>query len=159
MFWRRSHQVTDPLDQPILYWSPRDPYTTRNLLDGGLCIFGATGSGKTSSSAKTVGRAVVGMRNSCGLINIPKPEDAAMWRRIFAEAGRSADLLEFDADGSPLRCNFIAEAARHGSTREITRCITTIGETLRSNDQRSGEDASFWAQRAGKNDLQRGGSG
>ena len=147
MFWRRKHRLIDPLDRVILQWSRHDPFTVRNLLDGGgLCEFGQSGSGKTSSSSKVIGRAIVGMGDSCGLICIPKPEDVFMWRQIFAEAGRSNDLLEFDANGSNLRFNFLAEAARHGGhTREIVRCLMTIGETLNSGQQRGNDgDSAYW---------------
>ena len=146
MFWRRKDQVIDPLDRVLLKWSANDYFTRRNLVDGGVGIFGAVGSGKSSASGRQLGCAVVAIPNSSGLINIPKPEDVPMWRQIFDEAGRRDDLLEFDADRSPLRCNFIEEAARQGGqTREITRCITTIGETLRANRKRgNGEDSGFW---------------
>jgi hypothetical protein len=148
MFWGRKCPLIDPLDRQLLQWSPHDPFTVRNLLDGGVCIMGRVGSGKTSSSGRLLGEAIVGMANSSGLICVPKSEDVAMWRQTFAKAGRPNDLLEFDADGSPLRLNFLQEAQRHGGhTREITRCIMTIGETLRSNDQRgNGEDSAFWAR-------------
>lgn len=147
MFWRRKHRVRDPLDRQLLQWTARDAFTVRNLLDGGVSIVGRVGSGKTSSSGRVLGCAIVGMRDSSGLICVPKGEDVPMWRHIFAQAGRRNDLLEFDADGSNLRCNFLAEASRYGGhTREIVRCITTIGETVRSNNQRgNGEDSGFWA--------------
>lgn len=146
MFWRRKDRVINPLDRVLLKWSRHDPFTIRNLLDGGgLSIFGSSGSGKTSSSGKVIARALVGMRDSCGCICNPKPEDIFMWRQLFAEAGRSHDLLEFDAEGSNLKFNFLAEAARYGHTREIVRCLTTIGETLNSSQQRgSGGESAFW---------------
>jgi hypothetical protein len=146
MFWRGKDRVIDPLDRVLLKWSRRDPFTVRNLLDGGgICEFGASGSGKTSSSGKVIARALVRMRDSCGLICNPKPEDIFMWRQIFDEAQRRDDLLEFDADGSNLRCNFLAEAARYGHTREIVRCLTTIGETLNSGQQRGNDgESAYW---------------
>lgn len=35
-------------------------------------------------------------------------------------------------------------AAGCGHTRNITKCITVIGETLRSSDTSAGENADFW---------------
>jgi type IV secretory pathway TraG/TraD family ATPase VirD4 len=67
-----------------------------------------------------------------------------MWRGIFSAAGRSEDLLVFSPD-SPLRFNFLDYEMRAGGhTRNITKCITTIGETLRSSDTAAGENADFW---------------
>jgi TraM recognition site of TraD and TraG len=146
MFWRRRNgSGRDDLDTPLLYWTQHDPLTVRDLLNGGVLTIGRTGSGKTSSSGKTLARKLVSHRNSCGLISAAKPEDVGMWRKIFADAGRSKDLLTFDATGD-LRFNFLAEAMQHGGhTREITRCIMTIGETLRSGENRGrGEDSQFW---------------
>ena len=37
----------DPLDSELLRWSESDPFTVRDLLNGGVCVFGRTGSGKT----------------------------------------------------------------------------------------------------------------
>ena len=42
--------VRDRLDAVLHRWSKDDPFTLRDLLNGGVAIFGRTGSGKTSSS-------------------------------------------------------------------------------------------------------------
>lgn len=139
------HKVTDALDAALLRWNDCDVFTVRDLLSGGVAIFGRTGSGKSSSSGKALARAIVGYGNSGGLILAAKPEDdRRMWERIFADAGRADDLLIFNPE-HPLRFNFLAyEMACGGHTRNITRCITTIGETLRSSDTAAGENADFW---------------
>ncbi|HEY2837676.1 MAG TPA: TraM recognition domain-containing protein [Pirellulales bacterium] len=134
------------LDHRLFHWTKQDPFTVRDLLNGGVCVIGRVGSGKTSSSGTMLAQAIVNYRNSGGLICAAKPgEDLKLWRKIFARAGRSKDLLVFEPNGK-LRFNFLAEAMRQGgSTREITKCITTIGETLRSSGRqgRSG-DGEFW---------------
>lgn len=137
------HKVRDALDAALLRWNDSDLFTVRDLLSGGVAIFGRTGSGKTSSSGKHLAKAIVGYGNSGGLILAAKPEDTDMWRRIFADAGRADDLLVFSPD-NPLRFNFLAyEMQAGGHTRNITKVITTIGETL-TNDTASGENADFW---------------
>src|SRR5262249_6554299 len=79
-----------------------------------------------------------------GLILAAKPEDRAMWETLFAAAGRRKDLLVFSPE-HPLRFNFLDYEMRAGGhTRNITRCITVIGETLRSSDTTAGENADFW---------------
>ena len=140
----RRRKAKDALDAVLMHWNETDALTLRDLLSGGIAIFGRTGSGKTSSSGKALGRAIVRYGNSGGLILAAKPEDKQMWQRIFSEAGRSDDLLIFSPD-NPLRFNFLEYEMRAGGhTRNITRCITTIGETLRASDTSAGEDDSFW---------------
>ncbi len=133
-----------PLDRVLLCWDADNPLTVRDLLAGGVAVFGRTGSGKTSSSGKAIARAVVGLPGSGGLILAAKPEDRVMWEGIFRAAGRADDLLVFGPD-EPLRFNFIdAELAAGGHTRNIVRCITTIGETLRASNNTGGENTDFW---------------
>lgn len=138
-------KADSPLDRVLLHWDAENAFTLRDLLSGGVAIFGRTGSGKTSSSGKALARAVVGVPGSGGLIIAAKPgEDRAMWEKIFRDSGRSDDLLIFSPD-HPLRFNFLDfEMSQGGHTRNITRCITTIGETLRSGDTDKREAADFW---------------
>ncbi|MBX3444185.1 MAG: type IV secretory system conjugative DNA transfer family protein [Planctomyces sp.] len=135
----------DGLERTLLRWTQDDAFSVRELLNGGVAIFGRTGSGKTSSSGKALGNAIVRLPGSGGLILAAKPgEDREMWERIFAAAGRRDDLFIFSPD-SPLRFNFLDyEMQRGGHTRAITKCITVIGETLRSSDTDNRESADFW---------------
>ncbi len=142
---RRQRQATDGLDRVLLHWNEENAFTMRDLLNGGVAIFGRTGSGKTSSSGKALARAIVGLPGSGGLIIAAKPgEDRALWQRIFAAAGRSKDLLVFSPE-QPLRFNFLDyEMQQGGHTRNITKTLTTIGETLRSSDTDNREASDFW---------------
>ena len=47
------------LDQALFKWSDRDPFRVRDLLNGGALIVGRAGSGKTSSSGRTLMQAIV----------------------------------------------------------------------------------------------------
>ena len=119
-------------------------FTIRDLLNGGVAITGRAGSGKTSSSGREIAQAIINHRNSGGLILAAKPEDLGMWLTLFAKAGRQDDLLVFSPDSS-LRFNFLGYVlAMGGQTRDVTRCITVIGETLRSADTKGGENGDFW---------------
>ncbi len=139
-----SKKIRDLLDTALLYWSAGNPFTIRDLLSGGVCITGRAGSGKTSSSGREIAQSVVKHRKSGGLILAAKPEDLDMWNDIFEKAGRKEDLLEFSPN-SPLRFNFLGYVLEMGGhTRDVTRCITTIGETLRASDTSGGESADFW---------------
>jgi type IV secretory pathway TraG/TraD family ATPase VirD4 len=145
---QRRRRARDVLDTVLLEWTPSDPFTVRDLLNGGIATFGRSGSAKTSSSGKAIGRAVIGYRNSGGLILAAKPEDVAMWQALFADCGRQRDLIVFGSLEDKWRFNFLDFVSRNGGhTREITSCIRTIGETLRSGDGKGqGEDGDFWEQ-------------
>ena len=142
--WRSRRFPGAALDAVLFMWTASDPFTVRDLLNGGVSIIGRAGSGKTSSSGKLLGNAIVRHKKSGGLILCAKPEDAAMWKEIFEKAGRKEDLIIFSPD-MPHRFNFLDYVIKSGGhTRDVTKCITTIGETLRSSDTKSGENADFW---------------
>src|SRR5208282_1853208 len=44
---KRGKPAPDPLDRILFTWSPHDPFTVRDLLNGGVSILGRAGSGKT----------------------------------------------------------------------------------------------------------------
>lgn len=141
-----SSAPTDTLDHVLLHWDEDNAFAVRDLLNGGCCILGRTGSGKTSSSGKRIGEAIVRLPGSGGLILAAKPaEDRAMWEEIFTKAGRRDDLLIFAPDQS-LRFNFLAYEMNQGGghTRNITKTLMTISESLRSSDANGREDADFW---------------
>jgi type IV secretory pathway TraG/TraD family ATPase VirD4 len=143
-FTKRKQPVRDPLDAVLFNWTEHDPLTVRHVLNGGVAVLGRSGSGKTSSSGKVLGRALVCLGNSGGLILSAKPEDLAMWTGIFEQAGRGDDLIVFGPDRN-YRFNILDYALRmFGHTREITKTITVIGETLRSSDTNASENADFW---------------
>jgi hypothetical protein len=145
---RRKFHGND-LDRVLYRWSPNDPYSVRDLLAGGLLFLGMSGTGKTSASGYQISRALVRDRNTFGLILSAKPEDASMWKGIFDREGQRDRLLVFDASTeSKLRFNFLEEAGRYGSTRDITQCIMTIGQTLRNGRRNGGgqNEAFFVAQ-------------
>jgi len=146
-YFPRAHAKSDPLDQSLMWWTKDNPMRLRDLLNGGIAIFGRTGSGKTSGGGAKIGKAVVALPGSGGLILSSKPEDKEFWARIFAESGRANDLLVFEPSG-PLRFNVLDNELRAGAdTREITQLIMTIGETLKCNSRSGGgENEAFWDQ-------------
>lgn len=137
----------DGLDRVLLHWGKDEAFSVRDLLNGGVAIFGRTGSGKTSSSGKALANALVRLPGSGGLIVAAKPgEDRMMWERTFEAAGRRDDLLIFSPD-QPLRFNFLNfEMQQGGHTRNITKTLTTIGESLRSSDTDNRESSDFWSR-------------
>jgi hypothetical protein len=133
------------LDQVLFWWDRDNPYRIRHLLDGGAVIYGRSGSGKTSSSGKLLLSSIVAHPRSAGLGLSAKPEDAEMWRDIFAKAGRLDDLIVFDAQG-PWRCNFLGEVGKagHDLPRHATNFLMTLSEVLKRGDSGEGKGAAFY---------------
>lgn len=140
--------TVDPLDQTVVRWSAADAFSFRNLLTH-LLILGRTGAGKTTSSGREIGMAVVktvaaDVRTG-GLILAGKSSDVTMWKDIFSAANRSDDLRVF-SPSEPLRFNFLDfEMCHGGHTRSITQCIQMIGESLNAGERRNDGD-QFWAK-------------
>jgi len=140
----RAKALSDPLDAPLIQLGPGEMLAVRGLLNGGIAIFGRAGSGKSSSSGKQLGAAIVNHKASGGLILAAKPEDVPMWKRIFEAAGRSADLFVF-SPYEKLRCNFLDyEMRRGGHTRNIVQCMSIIGESADGSNTRGGERDRYW---------------
>ena len=147
--FKRGAPAQSGLDQVLLRWSPHDPFTMRNLLDGGLCILGRPGSGKTSASGKLLALCILAFPMSGGLILSSSPTDLAMWRGWAAMVGRPDDLVVFGPDHSH-RFHMIAFLARMGADqKELAKAILTIGES-RDNDESAGGKGEeiFWTQQA-----------
>jgi hypothetical protein len=143
---KRSSQP-DVLDTVLLNWTPRDSYTVRDLVNGGAAVVGRTGSGKTSSSGRTLAESIVRFPKSGGLILAGKSDDRAFWESLFAKVGRSSDLRVF-SPSEPLRFNFMNYAQRlSNEPRNIVNYLQTLGESLRGFDnQPSGDQGKFWKQ-------------
>jgi hypothetical protein len=121
------------LGQILFWWSPLDQFRVRDLLNGGVVILGRAGSGKTSSSGRTLMASIVGNPNSGMLTLCAKPEDPEDIIRIFKNKRRMKDLIIFDAD-NPWRFNFLDYLGRNGEPRNVVQCLTMIGETLKRGE-------------------------
>jgi len=139
----RKSRTINPLDDVLFQWSRSDPYRTRDLLRS-VGVFGATGSGKSSGSGDWFGNAIVAYPRSSGLILCAKPEDKPMWEKMFARHKREKDYSVFEPGGT-CRFNFLDFVLQSGGdTRQVTKCITTIGETLRSDKSGGTENSRFF---------------
>jgi hypothetical protein len=133
------------LSKILFHWSPLDPFPIRDLLRS-VVIFGASGSGKTSGSGYLIAKALANCRKISGLILASKPEDREFWEDIFRKAGRARDLVVFSA-ASALRFNFIDFILRNGGdTREITKAVMVISETLEQSGGEGRQHDPFWRQ-------------
>jgi hypothetical protein len=141
----RSASPSFDLDTIVLEWLPGVRFSARDLVAGGVLLLGRSGSGKTSSSGHLLGRRVVGLPTSGGLIIAAKSEDREMWSRVFARAGRSQDLLVFGPNEPP-RFNMLDYARQlSDDPRNIVHCLQTLAESLRGFENRPGTDQEqFW---------------
>src|ERR1700761_6035887 len=79
----------------------------------GVCVFGATGSGKTSGPAKHLAYGYLAA-DFGGLVLCAKKEERRQWEKWARETGRSDDLVIFNSGGK-WAFNFLDwEAAREG---------------------------------------------
>jgi hypothetical protein len=100
--------------QNVLFgWSENSPdgFTIADAT-AGVCVFGATGSAKTSGPGKMPAHAYL-KHGFGGLVLCAKPEERQQWETWARETRRSADLIVADADGYA-RFNFLEWAANQG---------------------------------------------
>lgn len=144
-------QSSDLLALPLTYWSREDAWTLRDAVEGTL-ILGATGSGKTSGSGRTIARAML----ACGfggLVLTAKADERATWEGYCRDTGRLDDLIVVGADNSH-RFNFLAhELTRQGAGAGLTENIVMLFENVMEIKDRNrrtssrNEDGSFWRNR------------
>jgi type IV secretory system conjugative DNA transfer VirD4/TraG family protein len=116
----------------------------------GVCVFGATGSGKTSGPAKHLAYGYLAA-NFGGLVLCAKKDERRQWQQWAADCGRSDDLIIIDGSGK-WRFNFLEwEASRPeeggGLTINIVALLDEIaGAIARSGGKSQGGSAEnkFW---------------
>jgi hypothetical protein len=141
---QRKRLPREPLDTVLFTFTPNDPFSARDLCNGGVVILGRPGSGKTSSSGKILMRAIIGYPGSGLLIITGKPEEKADVIRIFEEAGRRDDLIIVEPE-SKWRLNFFDYLSSRGAdAAAIADCIMIIGESLQAGEACGGGDESHF---------------
>ncbi len=160
-FWRR-HEPSQPtglwdLDQPLLNWNcsingrPADDWTIRDSLDGTL-ICGATGSGKSSGSGRTIARSLL-QAGYGGLVLTAKADERSQWETYCRETGRSEDLIVFGPE-QPWTFNFLDYEVRRpgdgaGLTENIVNLFSTILEVAERGSSGGGrDDEGYWKRAA-----------
>jgi TraM recognition site of TraD and TraG len=127
--------------QKVLFgWSENDPdgFTIADAT-AGVCVFGATGSGKTSGPGRTLAHAY--LKNGFGgLVLCAKPEERQQWETWARETKRSADLIVVDADGYA-RFNFLEWAANQGGQGAgyTINIVSLLDEIAGAVDEGAGE--------------------
>lgn len=143
---QRRAAVADPLDAALLYFSedPCDAWTVRSACQG-TQVFGSTGSGKSSGSARLIAHAML-RAGTGGLVLTCKPDEKDVWERYCAETGRTTDLVMF-SPSEPWRFNFMQyEYCRAGAgarlTENLVRLFGTLAEVIDRKSQNGGQD--YW---------------
>jgi TraM recognition site of TraD and TraG len=147
---RKRHDLSSgwPLSRTLLQWSSNDVWTLGNAVEGTL-ILGATGSGKSSGSGRTI--ALSFLRSGFGgLVLTAKKDERQLWESYCAEAGRLNDLVVFGPN-EPWRYNFLDAELQHqgagaGLTENIVNLFSTVAEIAeRGNGQGGGrEGEKYW---------------
>ena len=106
-----KHQLPEFHPQTVLRdWGNGQAFRLADALTG-VCVFGATGSGKTSGPAKHLAYGYLAAGFG-GLVLCAKKEERRQWEQWAAETERTDDLVIMDASGQN-RFNFMAwEASR-----------------------------------------------
>jgi hypothetical protein len=128
----------------IRCWGNGDAFHLADALTG-VCIFGATGSGKTSGPAKHLAYGYLAAGFG-GLVLCAKPEERRQWEQWAAECGRAGDLVIVDASGAN-RFNFMAwESSRPeaggGLGINIVNLLDEIAGAISGQDE--GGNSKFW---------------
>jgi hypothetical protein len=116
----------------------------------GVCVFGATGSGKTSGPAKHLAYGYLA-NDFGGLVLCAKKEERRQWQQWAAECDRSDDLIIVDSSGK-WRFNFLEwEASRPDAIGGLTINIVAILDEIAGaiakaagKSENGGGDNKFW---------------
>ncbi len=137
--WRKP----DHLERVMFRFSTGDVFTRGDCCRS-ILILGAIGTGKTSSSGKTVARAL--LSSGAGIIIFAsKPEDRADWEKLVRKAGREADWRLFSPD-SELKTNLLTEYVKAGlpAFAVVDELIGVSKVAIKSKE--GGDGAVFWEQ-------------
>lgn len=147
---KKDNEKVPKLDDVVIKLSndPRDFITYMDFLRACL-IVGGTGSGKTSSSGRTIASAFL-MLGLGGLILCAKPEEREHWETMIKECGREDDMIIF-CEGNPYRFNPLQfENSRKGkgagATFNLVNLLMTIyrmGRTITGQGM-ARESDQFW---------------
>lgn len=140
-----SQVASDPLDEPLLYFTEVDPFTIRDACEG-VQIFGGIGSGKTSGSGQNLAYRFL-KSGFGGIVLTAKPDETEQWINYAQKTGREDDLIIVNPENE-FHFNFMEyEGDREGRGTGLTENLVELFSTLTEVGQRSnsgkGEEA-FW---------------
>lgn len=142
-----------PLDAPLVRLDPgKDSLTTRDILAGGIQIWGGTGSGKTSGPMATLIKAMLAQGWALLMLCI-KREDAETYIRYATEAGREQHIVRITPDGNcRWRFNWLAYELQRpdgGQIENVLHLLTSVLTEIVEGKQIGGSSDPYW-ERASK---------
>jgi len=114
----------------------------------GVQVFGDTGSGKSSASAKLLATALL-RAGYGGLVLTVKPGDTDDWKKLLAENGRADDGIFFGPDSG--HCfNFLQYELNHGIKNGLgsLSAAQILSEMVSLAQRGAGRADDFWTQAA-----------
>lgn len=147
--WRGAKKLPEYHPQTLLRdWGDGHGFRISDALTG-VCVFGATGSGKTSGPAKHLAYGYLAAGFG-GLVLCAKKEERRQWEQWATETKRHKDLVIVDGQGN-WRFNFLEwEASRPeeggGLTINIVSILDEIAGAIASSGASEGGqgDNKFW---------------
>ncbi|MEQ8909412.1 MAG: type IV secretory system conjugative DNA transfer family protein [Vicingaceae bacterium] len=141
-----KNKLTDPLDKELIRFGKAGAITTRTA-NSSTIVFGATGSGKTSSTSRLYNTAFL-KAGMGGLVLTVKNDVLAEWKAYMKETGRSEDLIVI-SEKNPYRFNFLEYELNRsgeggGNTTNIIDLLMTIVEMGNSEKGNNNNSDSFW---------------
>ncbi len=141
------------IDSPLLYLGTGDVIRTSELAEG-VAVFGATGSGKSSSIAALLAQQLLAATLDAAKIGfivlIAKPDDAGIWQRYAARAGRSNDVIMLEAGGDH-GFNFMEQEAARATKlglRLTENLVSMFIEILTITQGQKQHSDTFWIDSA-----------
>jgi hypothetical protein len=130
----------------LILWNDSEPWTIGDSFEG-VQVWGDTGSGKSSTSARVFAAAML-RAGYGGLVLTVKPEDAEQWQRNLEENARTQDAVFFQPDGTCF--NFLDYELKHGArlgfgSKDATRILAELVSQAH-RDAHSGD--TFWQKSA-----------
>lgn len=134
-------------DTIIRDWGNGDAFRLADALTG-VCVFGATGSGKTSGPGKHLAYGFLAAGFG-GLVLCAKKDEPDQWQQWAAETGREDDIVVIDGAGN-WRFNFLDwESSRPdeggGLTINIANLFDEIAIAIAGTEDGKQGDNKFWA--------------
>lgn len=136
----RKPIATIPLhDRTLLRFKDME-WTLGDAMEG-LFIIGATGSGKSSTSGKTVAKTFL-QEGMGGLVLTAKSSDVAFWEKLAAATGRADDLIIFSPDSG----HYFDPIAYEWQAARNIESIVEVFDTLLSLEQKKegSAESRFW---------------
>ena len=131
----------------LIKWNNAEPWTIGDSFEG-VQVFGDTGSGKSSTSAKVLAASML-RAGYGGLVLTVKPEDSTDWKQWLVENGRAKDGVFFKP-GSGLCFNFLDYELRRGREQGSgsRNAAHILAELISLTQRSSGKVDDFWNQAA-----------